>query len=71
MVKLQNLISRIPVPPFQKQPFIDIFQSKCSPVPFEIFTGKTLSSFCLLQIVLTRDLVRLLNLITEKVYQGM
>ena len=30
MVKLQNLISRKSVPPFQKQPFADILQSGCS-----------------------------------------
>ena len=48
MVKLQNLISRISMLPFQKQPFVDVQQSKCSPVPFEIFTEKTFSLFCLL-----------------------
>ena len=30
MVKLQNLISRKSVPPFQKQPFADVLQSRCS-----------------------------------------
>ena len=30
MVKLQNLISRKLVPPFQKQPFADVLQSRCS-----------------------------------------
>ena len=59
------------MPLFQKQPFVDVFQSKCSPVPFEIFTEKSFSLFCLLQPVLPRDLVHLLKLITEKVYQGM
>ena len=40
MVKLQNLISRKSVPPFQKQLFIDVLQIRCSPVPFEVFTEK-------------------------------
>ena len=30
MEKLQNLISRKSVSPFQKQPFADVFQSRCS-----------------------------------------
>ena len=30
VVKLQNLISKISVPPFQKQTFADILQSRCS-----------------------------------------
>ena len=30
MVKLQNLISRKSVPNFQKQPFADVFLSRCS-----------------------------------------
>ena len=30
VVKLQNLISRISVPPFQKQPFPDVLQIRCS-----------------------------------------
>ena len=30
MVKLQNLISRKSLPPFQKQPFADVIQSRCS-----------------------------------------
>ena len=30
MVKLQNLISRKSVPPFQKELFSDVFQSRCS-----------------------------------------
>ena len=29
MVKLQNLISRKSVPPFQKQPFALVLQSRC------------------------------------------
>ena len=29
MVKLQNLISRKSVSPFQKQPFADVIQSRC------------------------------------------
>ena len=29
MVKLQNLSSRISVPPFQKEPFADVLQSRC------------------------------------------
>ena len=41
MVRLQNLISRISVPPSQKPPFVDALQSKCSSVPFEIITEKT------------------------------
>ena len=32
----------------QKQPFVDVLQGKYSPVPFEIFTEKTFSLFCLL-----------------------
>ena len=48
MVELQNLICRIFVPPFQKQPFEDVLQSKCFPVPFEVFTDKTFSLYCLL-----------------------
>ena len=48
MAKLQNLISRISMPPFEKQPLVDVLQSKCSPVPFEIITEKTFSLFCLL-----------------------
>ena len=48
MVKLQNLISTISVPPFEKQPFVDVLQSKCSPDPFEIITEKTFPLFCLL-----------------------
>ena len=48
MVELQNLICRIFVPPFQKQPFVDVLQSKCSPVPFEVFSEKNFSLFCLL-----------------------
>ena len=59
------------MPPFEKQPFVDVLQSKCSPVPFEIIIEKTYSLFCLLQPVLARDLVHLLKLIIEKVYQGM
>ena len=46
MVKLQDLISRISVPPIEKQLFIDFFKV-CSPVPFEIVTEKTFSLFCL------------------------
>ena len=38
MVKLQKLSSRITGTPFQKQPFVDVLQSKCSPVPIEIIT---------------------------------
>ena len=30
MVKLQNLISRKSVPPFQRHPFADVLQSTCS-----------------------------------------
>ena len=30
MVKLQNLISRKSVSPFQRQPFVDVPQSRCS-----------------------------------------
>ena len=30
VVELQNLIGRILVPPFHKQPFADVLQSKCS-----------------------------------------
>ena len=30
MVKLQNVISKNSVPPFQKQPFADVLQSRCS-----------------------------------------
>ena len=30
MVKLQNFISRKSVPPFQRQPFADVLQSRCS-----------------------------------------
>ena len=30
MVKLQNLIGRKSVPPFQKQLLADVFQSRCS-----------------------------------------
>ena len=29
IVKLQNLISRISVPPIQKQPFADVLQNRC------------------------------------------
>ena len=29
VIKLQNLISRISVPPFQKQLFTDVFHSRC------------------------------------------
>ena len=29
IVKFQNLMGRISVPPFQKQPFTDVLQSKC------------------------------------------
>ena len=71
MVKPQHLISRISVPPFQKQPFVDVLQSKCFPVPFQVITEKTLPLFCLLKPFLARALVYLLKLITEKVYQGM
>ena len=71
MVKLQNFISRVSVPPFQKQPFVDVLQSKCYPVPFEVFSEKNFSLFFLLWPALARDLVHLLKLITEKVYQGM
>ena len=59
------------MPPFQKQPFVDILQSKCSLVPVEDFTEKNFSLFCLLWPILPRDLVHLLKPITEKVYQGM
>ena len=48
MVKIQDLISRISVPPFEKQQFVDVLQSKCSPVRFEIITEETLSLFYLL-----------------------
>ena len=68
MIKIQNLISRISVPPFQKQQFVDVPQIKCSPAPFQDFTKNTFSLLCLLQpVLLARDLVRL---ITEKVCQG-
>ena len=30
MVKLQNVISRKSMPPFQKQPLADVFRSRCS-----------------------------------------
>ena len=68
MVKIQNLISRISVLPFEKQPFVYVLQNKCSPVPFEIITEKAFSLFCLLSPVLARDLVHLLKLITKKVH---
>ena len=71
MVELPNLISKILVPPFQKHLLVDVLQSKCYPVPFEIFTEKTFSLFCLILPVLARDLVHLLKLITGKAYQGM
>ena len=48
MVNFQNAISRISVPPFQKQPFVHVLQRKCSAVPFEIITEKTFSLFYLL-----------------------
>ena len=68
MIKIQNLISRISVPPFQKQQFVDVPQIKCSPAPFQDFTKKTFSLLCLLQpVLLARDLVRLIK---EKVCQG-
>ena len=41
MVKLQNLISRKSVPPFQKQPFADVLQSRLGILKnYAIFTGK-------------------------------
>ena len=35
---INGKISGISVPPFQKQLFVDVLQSKCSPVPFETIT---------------------------------
>ena len=45
MVNLQNLISRISVPPLSEALFVNVLQSKCSPVPFAIITEKTFSLF--------------------------
>ena len=39
MVKLQNLIGRKSVPPFQMQPFADVFQSMRSKKLQKKFTG--------------------------------
>ena len=41
MIKLQHLVSRKPMPPFHKQPFVDVLQNRCSK-SYAIFTGKHL-----------------------------
>ena len=41
IIKLQNLISRILVPPIQKQPFADVLQNRCFQC-YVIITGKYL-----------------------------
>ena len=41
MIKLQHLVSRKPMPPFQKQPFVDFLQNRCSK-SYAILTGKHL-----------------------------
>ena len=64
MIKLQNLISRMSVPHFQKQLFVAVLQYLS-----KLLRERSFRNFIYFNPFLAYDLVGVLKIITEKVYQ--